>query len=607
MAKNLSYQPLPNFGVNGLNTQSNPSSLDPSWLTSADNIVLRESGRISFRKGLKQKVVPSDTAIGSLVEHNDQGTNKIFASYGTSIYTMDFTTPNSAFQTDTIDLRHTVSGSSGAWQFVNFNDRLHCFHEDVIPQRYSGASDALEKWSAYYSATAINDGSGINDSVTTITADSTIGFPMEGKILIGTEIISYTGKTPTTFTGCGRGADSTTEASHSDDAVITTSTMPPTVTAGEFKPSCATGFYGRIWAGGVEEEKDVLHYSALLDGDDFTVLGGGGSIDLKKVWGKDDIIAIAPFYGMLAVFGKNNIALYESPDVIGSIKLNEVIRGIGCIARDSVQNIGDDLVFLSATGLRSLARTSEKDKVPLLDISKNIKDSLIRYIGQSTNVKSVYVENEGIYIMSFIDKNINYVFDFKHFTPNEVPRITTWTFDNNREPASMAYTEQFSGLLVGQKDGGLAGYEGFIDIDLSWDSGAVYTNASYTSDITSVWVSLGGEQTVSSSLLKRMLLVLEGGSGSVLGLRWYKDFSSSSSATTLISLRPDTTGSTALWGASDSLYGAAKFTPIFGLKEYKTPLTGSAKHLQLNMSLQSNGFDASIQDLTLLHKEGKIR
>jgi len=68
MAKQLSYQPLPNFGVNGLNAQSNPSSLDPSWLTSANNIVLRESGRISFRKGLKQKVVPTGTAIASLVE-----------------------------------------------------------------------------------------------------------------------------------------------------------------------------------------------------------------------------------------------------------------------------------------------------------------------------------------------------------------------------------------------------------------------------------------------------------------------------------------------------------------------------------------------------------
>ena len=64
MAKNLEYLPLDNFGVNGLNTQSNPSTLDPSYLTSADNVVMRESGRISFRKGLKQKVVPTGTAIG---------------------------------------------------------------------------------------------------------------------------------------------------------------------------------------------------------------------------------------------------------------------------------------------------------------------------------------------------------------------------------------------------------------------------------------------------------------------------------------------------------------------------------------------------------------
>ena len=135
----------------------------------------------------------------------------------------------------------------------------------------------------------------------------------------------------------------------------------------------------------------------------------------------------------------------------------------------------------------------------------------------------------------------------------------------------------------------------------------LFRSAAFTSNISSTWISLGGEQTVSSSLLKRMLLVLEGGSGSTLSLRWYKDFSASSSATTLIDLRPDTTGSTALWGDSASLYGAAKFTPIYGLKEYKTPLTGSAKHLKLNLSIASNGYDASIQDLTLLHKEGKIR
>jgi len=534
MAKQLTVQPLPNFGVNGLNTQSNPNALDPSYLTSADNIVLRESGRISFRKGLKQKVVPSGAAINSIVEHNDQGTKKIFASHGTSIYTIDFTSPDAAFPSSGADVKHTVTGSTGDWQFINFNNRLHCLHSGVVPQRYSGAASSGSKWAAFDNAT-----------------------------------------------------------------------RPPTVTSGEFKPSCGTGFYGRMWVGGVEEAPDVLHYSALLDSDDYTTSSGGGSIDLKKVWGKDDIIAIAPFYGMLAVFGRYNIALYESPDVIGSIKLNEVIKGVGCISRDSVQAVGDDLLFMSATGLRSLARTSEKDKVPLMDLSINIKDTVIRNISQSTNVKSVYVENEGIYIVSFVDKDINYVFDFKHFTENKVPRITTWSFNNDRQPTSMCYTDTY-GYLTGQKDGGIAGYEGYFDTDLAWvSSAASYTNSGINADVSSIWIPLS--QGSIASLLKKMILVLEGGSGATLGLRWYKDFSPNSSSTTSINLRPATTGTTALWGASTSLYGASKFTPIYGLAEYQTSLSGSAKTLKLNMSLLSNGYNASIQDLSILHLQGKIR
>ena len=48
------------------------------------------------------------------------------------------------------------------------------------------------------------------NSVTTITVDSTSGFPSKGYILIKREIISYTGTTATTFTGCTRAADGTT-------------------------------------------------------------------------------------------------------------------------------------------------------------------------------------------------------------------------------------------------------------------------------------------------------------------------------------------------------------------------------------------------------------
>ena len=539
MAKQLQYQSLTNIGLNGLNTQANPASLDPSYLTKAENVVIRESGRISLRKGFKQKVAPNavapdGVAIKSIVEHQDGQVKKIFASYGTSIYTVDFTTPNAAFPSSGADVKHTVSGTDGDWQFINFNGRLTCLHEGVVPQRYDGTQSSGSKWAAFDNAT-----------------------------------------------------------------------RPATVTSGEFKPSCGVGFYGRMWVGGVAGEKDVLHYSALLDSDDYTTSSGGGSFDLKKVWGRDDIIAIAPFYGQLAVFGKNNIAIYESPDVVGNMKLNEVIRGVGCVARDSVQHIGDDLVFLSSTGLRSLARTSEKDKVPLTDLSLNIKDTLIRNIGQSTEIKSAYIENEGIYVLTFTASNITYVFDFKHLTPNQAPRITTWTFDLDREPASITYTDTY-GMLIGQKDGSIATYEGYYDSDLA-ANGSTYSYASYTGSFETVWVNLG--ESVGASLLKRLFMVIEGGSGANLALKWYKDFSATASKTTAITLNPTTTGTTALWGASTSLYGKSGVTykPVYGLQEYKTPLTGSAKNIKVSIGIQSNGYDASLQDLTLLHKQGKIR
>ena len=51
------------------------------------------------------------------------------------------------------------------------------------------------------------------DSVTTITVASTSGFDSSGTIHIVNEEITYTGTTSTTFTGCTRGANSTTAAS----------------------------------------------------------------------------------------------------------------------------------------------------------------------------------------------------------------------------------------------------------------------------------------------------------------------------------------------------------------------------------------------------------
>ncbi len=104
-----------------------------------------------------------------------------------------------------------------------------------------------------------------------------------------------------------------------------------------------------------------------------------------------------------------------------------------------------------------------------------------------------------------------------------------------------------------------------------------------------------------------MQAVISGGPGTQVGIKWYKDFDVTPSTTLGFVLNPSQSGTSYLWGGATSLYGAAKYAPVYGLREYGISLTGSAKHLQLEMSAETAGYVASLQDLTLLYKQGKIR
>ena len=70
-----------------------------------------------------------------------------------------------------------------------------------------------------YATTLVNDAS-FEAADVTIIVDNTKDFPEQGRLHIDDEEILYTGKTPTTFTGCTRGARGTLAADHADDSVV---------------------------------------------------------------------------------------------------------------------------------------------------------------------------------------------------------------------------------------------------------------------------------------------------------------------------------------------------------------------------------------------------
>lgn len=72
---------------------------------------------------------------------------------------------------------------------------------------------------AVFETYSLLDGA-ITDSDSTITVDSASSFDASGTIQIDGELITYTGKTATDFTGCSRGAAGTDAAAHVDDSVV---------------------------------------------------------------------------------------------------------------------------------------------------------------------------------------------------------------------------------------------------------------------------------------------------------------------------------------------------------------------------------------------------
>lgn len=223
------------------------------------------------------------------------------------------------------------------------------------------------------------------------------------------------------------------------------------VPAGGAPPSAhiVCGAYGRLWAADTGAGTAyTLYWSDLLNGDIWNA-GGAGSLDLRTVWGEhDDITAISPFDGYIIVFSKRNIVILQNPylatfSAAGSatagttMSVKQVIKGIGTGCRDSVVNVGNDLIFLGRYGLHRLSRAIVQPNPALSIISGNVADTLNSVIPDSESVasdgvKAVYWSRYGLYVITF--PNVSRVFTFDINTPTDQQgnvRVLEWTFNTN--------------------------------------------------------------------------------------------------------------------------------------------------------------------------------
>ena len=84
-----------------------------------------------------------------------------------------------------------------------------------------GSADVLISFKNYSATTTADTLNGaITSSATTLVLTSASNFASAGTVLIGTELITYTGKTTNTLTGLTRGTNSTTAAAHVDNKKV---------------------------------------------------------------------------------------------------------------------------------------------------------------------------------------------------------------------------------------------------------------------------------------------------------------------------------------------------------------------------------------------------
>jgi hypothetical protein len=539
MASRLQTSSVSSPGFYGLNTQESSVTLASGFASKAQNCVIDKYGRIGARRGWTpvNTSVNTDLGSGNAVEFLFEvvtgggtdllsaGNNKLFVGTTTMTTKTVRNTDNSGNAT------YTITGNNWQGAAMSYGDIT-----DFQPHVY--LAQASHPMLVYHelptSGGAFND----HDS-------NTFGYQRVG------------------------------------DAA----TLPTNHTTSTFMPSWVLSAYGRIWCGGISGDTQTVYFSDLLAGTDFQN-GTAGYINMQEVLPNGDpVVAAAAHNGYIIFFGRKNIAIYANPLDTGALALVEVIYNVGCIARDSVQNIATDVLFLSDSGIRSLQRVIQEKSMPMRDLSKNVRDDLMSYVASETDltrIKSIYYERDAIYLLTLPTTRFTYCFDTRGPLQDGSMRVTVW---DSIEPKCFFVTQDRN-LFLG-KPGYIGKYFGHSD------NGTTYRLQYFTT-------YFDFDSATTLKLLKKIGWVLIGGTNQSLSVKWGFDYSEGYQA---VGYKLDTI---VVYEYGIAEYNIAEFTSGIVLDRFSINAGGQGTVLQVGLEADINGNPLSIQKLDIGIKQGKI-
>ena len=345
------------------------------------------------------------------------------------------------------------------------------------------------------------------------------------------------------------------------------------------------GAFGRLWAAGVSTAKSTVYWSDTLIGDGWTE-GASGSIDITTVWpnGYDEITALAVHNGRLIIFGQNSVVIYAGAEDPSTMALEDTIIGTGCSERDSVQNTGEDIIFLSPTGVRLLSRTLSESSLPMRQLTFNVRSQIIADVGAETvGVDSVYSAEEGIYLLLLEGLSFAYCLDMKKPLEDGSLRVTVWpgiTFN--------CATRTDDGLLYLGGAAGVGTYDGYQD------DGTSYYWVYNSPDLTF-------ETPANLKFPKKIRPVIIGATGQVATVTWAFDYGSDSRTATVI---VGSGGSVSEYGVGE--YNIAEYGAGEAISTTAVNTSGDGTELRIGLSVDINGAAFSLQQMNVQALIGRL-
>lgn len=330
---------------------------------------------------------------------------------------------------------------------------------------------------------------------------------------------------------------------------------------------------------------DLLVFTAPYTDSDFSAANGAGSINVGG-----QITGLIIFREALIIFTEKTISQLTG-NTLQDFVLQPITRNVGCVAPDTIQEIGGDVMFLGPEGLRLLSATDRVGDFNLGVVSKPIQAEMTSLISSSSSFASCVIKQKSQYRIFGYGPNIT--------SANTKGVLGTQIVGNDTSMMSWAeligikayvadsdYKDQTETIVFAHDDGYV----------YQMESGNSFDGANIKASFATPFVPIQDPRL--RKTFYKMVLYADPQGGVSFSVNLKFDFD------TFGSIQPDTinlsndTGIVGFYGSSNAKYG----TIVYGgklVKQFETQVVGSGFSVSLQFVSDSQDPPFSLDAATL--------